>query len=459
MESNTITPIPPDQRHGRVRDLFTVWFGCNLMILTVATGALGTTAFGLPLFWAIAANAVGMAIGAVFMALHAAQGPHLGVPQMVQSRAQFGAWGAAPVIAVIVVMYVGFVASNTVLGGQTLTFLMPRLGQGPAIAAMVAATLIPAAIGYDAIHAAARAASWAGGACLALCLVAASVRLPAAALAIGHVTPRGVLGCLSTGAVWQIAYAPYVSDASRYLPPTRAGARSAFRASYAGTLLGSLLPMVLGAELGLRGTHGDIVRALAAVAGPAALPVLIVLTFSLALASAMNIYCGTLSALTVGQTFLPRWRPALAWRLAVGALLTAVAGVLAGGMNAHFLSAYMAFLDLLLAVLAPWTAVNLVDYYIVRRGAYDVAAFFAADGGIYGRFNLPALLAYGAGIAVQIPFLSTSLYTGPVARAFGRVDLSWVVGLVATSLVYLAVAARPATRGGAPAAHRSRARR
>ncbi len=439
MESNTIIPIPLDQRHGRVRDLFTVWFGCNLMILTVATGALGTTAYGLPLFWAIASNAVGMAIGAIFMALHAAQGPHLGVPQMVQTRAQFGAWGAAPIIAVIVVMYVGFVASNSVLGGQSLTFLVPGVGSGAAIAAMIAATLIPAAIGYTAIHAAARAASWAGGICLVFCLLAASTRLPASALAIGHVTATGLAGCLSTGAVWQIAYAPYVSDASRYLPPTRAGTRSAFWASYSGTVLGSLLPMALGAELGLIGTHGDIVRALAAVAGRAAVPVMIVLTFSLALASAMNIYCGTLSALTVVQTFLPRLRPALAWRLAVSALLTFASGFLALGMHAHFLGAYMAFLDLLMAVLAPWTAVNLVDYYLVRRGAYDVASFFAADGGIYGRLNLPALLAYVLGIAVQIPFLSTSLYMGPAARAFGRVDLSWVVGLVVTAFFYLAV--------------------
>ncbi len=469
MEANTIYPIPLGERHGRVRDLFTVWFGCNLMILTVATGALGTTVYGLPLLGAIAANAAGMAIGAIFMALHAAQGPHLGVPQMVQTRGQFGAWGAVPVIVVIVVMYLGFVASNWVLGAQTLQVVVPALGQPAAIIAMVAATLAPALLGYTAIHAAARAASWAAGIALALCLVSASRVLPPSALAAGHLTATGFFGCFSTGALWQIAYAPYVSDASRYLPPTKAGTRSAFWASYGGTVLGSLLPMVLGAELGLISVHGDIARALASVAGRAALPIMIVLTFSLAIASAMNIYCGTLSAITVCQTFIPRWRPALEWRLAVSATLMFASGFMAFGMHAHFLAGYMAFLDLLLAVLAPWTAVNLVDYYLVRRGSYDVASFFAADGGVYGRLNVPALAAYGFGVAIQVPFLATGLYTGPLARALGRVDVSWIIGLAFTSLFYLTAARSTAWRSARrsrtadssspdePSGHRSRA--
>lgn len=49
-EAHTIYQIPLDQRHGRPRDLFTVWFGSNIMMLTIITGALATTVFGLP-FW------------------------------------------------------------------------------------------------------------------------------------------------------------------------------------------------------------------------------------------------------------------------------------------------------------------------------------------------------------------------------------------------------------------------
>src|SRR6266852_5093901 len=94
IEQHTIYPIPASERHGRARDLFTLWFGSNIMILTIATGALATTLFKLPLAAAIGGIAIGNLIGGIFMALHAAQGPQLGVPHRVQSRGQFGSIGS-----------------------------------------------------------------------------------------------------------------------------------------------------------------------------------------------------------------------------------------------------------------------------------------------------------------------------------------------------------------------------
>ena len=45
------------------------------------------------------ADALGIAVGTVFMAFHASQGPWLGLPQMVQSRAQFGYRGVIVPVA------------------------------------------------------------------------------------------------------------------------------------------------------------------------------------------------------------------------------------------------------------------------------------------------------------------------------------------------------------------------
>ena len=86
LEISTIQQIPLDQRHGTASDLFTVWFGSNVMLLTIVTGGLAVTVFGLPFLSAVVALAVGNLVGGVFMALHAAQGPTLGVPQMIQTR-------------------------------------------------------------------------------------------------------------------------------------------------------------------------------------------------------------------------------------------------------------------------------------------------------------------------------------------------------------------------------------
>ena len=118
LEIKTIQPIALDQRHGTSKDLFTVWFGSNLMLLTIVTGGLASTVFKLPFAWSVAGLVVGNLVGAVFMALHAAQGPTLGVPQMVQTRGQFGSLGSLLVVAIVIVMYLGFMASNLVLGGE-----------------------------------------------------------------------------------------------------------------------------------------------------------------------------------------------------------------------------------------------------------------------------------------------------------------------------------------------------
>lgn len=87
-------------------------------------------------------------------------------------------------------------------------------------------------------------------------------------------------------------------------------------------------------------------------------------------------------------------------------------------------------------VLIPWTAVNLVDYYLLRHGDYDIDSLFESDGGIYGKLNVPAVGCYVLGILVQLPFLSNTLYTGPIAKAMNGVDISWIVGLAVICPVY-----------------------
>jgi purine-cytosine permease-like protein len=64
LEINTIQPIPFDSRHGRARDLFTVWFGTNLHLLTIVTGGLAVTVFRLP-FEAAISNAMNLYCGAL----------------------------------------------------------------------------------------------------------------------------------------------------------------------------------------------------------------------------------------------------------------------------------------------------------------------------------------------------------------------------------------------------------
>jgi NCS1 family nucleobase:cation symporter-1 len=310
---------------------------------------------------------------------------------------------------------------------------------------------VAAIYGYDLIHAYTRWMTYVSGAVLLLAVywIVQVHGLPADFLQRNGFNWAGFLGTVSAAALWQIAYAPYVSDYSRYMPEST-GARPAFWASYWGCTLGSFLPMVLGAIVGLATPRGNnLIAGLAELTRGIAPLVLIVFSVGIAAANAINLYCGALSAMTFGQTLLPRWSPGPQARTVMAVVLFGVSltGAVLG--KAQFLVNYEHFILLLLYVLVPWTAINLVDYYLLRHGVYDVPSFFRQDGGIYGRVNVAAVTCYGVGILVQVPFIASALYTGPVARAIGGIDLSWIVGLLVTAPAYYWLARRSQTRAEA----------
>jgi len=437
VEKHTIYQIPLDQRHGRAGQLFTLWFGANMNVLTVVTGALATTVFHQSFLSALTAILIGNLVGTVFMALHAAQGPRLGVPQMVQSRGQFGAKGAAFVVALVIFMYAGYAATALVTGGQSLHAILPGIDERAGLLAIGLVSLVAAIFGHDLIHFCTRMMTYVSGSAVLLCYVWVIFihPLPVEFVTQGSFSAVGFFSMVSMGALWQLAYAPYVSDYSRYLPPD-SGPRQAFWSCYWGTTLGAVLPMIFGALIGPAVVDGDVVAALSRLTGSASTAIVLLFAPGVAIAGAICFYGGSLAIITLAQTFFANWRATARARavITVGMFLAALLIGIEGASN--FLTLYSQFNELLLYLLIPWTAVNLVDYYLVRFGNYDVPSFFAFDGGVYGKYNIPALVCYALGIVVQIPFIATDLYTGPIARAVGGVDLSWVVGLLFVSPVY-----------------------
>jgi NCS1 family nucleobase:cation symporter-1 len=291
--------------------------------------------------------------------------------------------------------------------------------------------------GHDLIHLYTRLMTYVSGTALLLsfiwiCFVHG---LPVSFFDQGAYSAVGFGGMVSVGALWQISYAPYVSDYSRYLPPGT-GPKQAFYACYFGCVIGSILPMILGSIVGLAVGGDEVIASLAGMIGPIAPIVIALFAIGIAASSGMNLYCGSLSTITLGQTFLPRWQAGSGARIVIAIILFVISVLIAVLGKDNFLVMYTNFLDLLLYVMVPWTAVNLVDFYLIRHGEYDVPSFFSANGGIYGKYNWPALICYVLGILVQVPFISTDLYKGPMAKAMGGVDISWIVGLVVISPVY-----------------------
>jgi NCS1 family nucleobase:cation symporter-1 len=116
------------------------------------------------------------------------------------------------------------------------------------------------------------------------------------------------------------------------------------------------------------------------------------------------------------------------------ALLTGVATLIAIVAQYKFDVYFGDMLNAMIYLLIPWSSINLTDYYLVRKGRYSIQDLFRADG-IYGRYRWNVIAVYLVSIALQIPFVQLSFYTGPIARFLGA-DIAWMPGLVIPGLLY-----------------------
>src|SRR5277367_6050254 len=154
IEKRSIDYVPIAERHGKVWHLWPVWFSGDAHLATVATGVVGI-ALGGNLVWMTLAVLFGSAFGTFFMAFHSTQCPQLGLPQMIQSRPQFGYVGALLVWCVALIAYIGFNAFNQILAAQTLHSLY-GVKMTPTVVIFALLSVSLAVVGYDLIHIAQR---------------------------------------------------------------------------------------------------------------------------------------------------------------------------------------------------------------------------------------------------------------------------------------------------------------
>ncbi|KVE36342.1 purine-cytosine permease family protein [Burkholderia sp. TSV86] len=445
-ERRTIDYIPDGERHGKLLSQFTLWLGANLQVTAIVTGALAVVLGG-DVFWSLIGLALGQLLGGAVMALHGAQGPRLGLPQMISSRVQFGVYGAMIPLVLVCLMYVGFSASGTVLAGQALSQLL-GVADALGIGVFISVVVVLAVFGYRAIHALGRVSSALG----VLAFIYMFARLLeghdiGALLAVRHFSLAHFLLAVSLSASWQISYGPYVADYSRYLPRTTS-ARRTFWAIGLGSVLGAQVAMVFGvfaAALAGRQFAGHEVQFIVSLGASGATAAL--LYFAIALGkltiTTLNAYGSVMSVATIVTGFSGRAQ--ISQRARIGYVLVMVAAVawLALVGRHAFLKEFSAFILFLLAFFTPWSAINLVDFYWVTKERYDVPALFDPDGR-YGRWNVVGVTVYVIGVLVQLPFLATSFYTGPLVAKLGDTDISWIIGLVVPGVLYYVMARRRA---------------
>lgn len=441
IETHSIDWIPENERHGRLWHQPIFWFLGDFQFVTISLGFIGPS-MGLSIWWTFVAGAIGIAIGTCFMALHGSQGPKLGLPQLIQSRAQFGYRGV--VVPLFVTLFT-YIALNVI--GQIS--IAQGLAQGygwSEIWVEIGTSVLAgglAIFGHDWLHRAFQAILYVT---LPLTAIITIGILTESAAGKIHLSAHygfswaAFMVVLGAALAYNVSYAVYVSDYSRYLPrstKSRSVILSVFLGAAASPIwligLGAWLAVRLGATsalVGLIDAGNNMVPHLGTVTGLLSVVALIAVT-------GMNGYGASLTILT-GVDCFRSVRPTLSVR--VGAVLVSVLiwFIIGATISGSAVNAFNTALTLMLYLLIPWSATNLVDYFFVRKGHYAITDLFSTTG-IYGMWNWRGLTAFAAGFIAEIPFmvLSSPLnYTGPFAKALSGVDISWIAGIVVTVVVY-----------------------
>jgi len=414
-----IEPIPKQERHGRIRQMFTLWFATNLNVVTWFTGFLAIE-FGLSLKYAILAILIGNVAGAVFLGLTSAIGPALGQPLVPASRSAFGKPGVFGLALLNFINNIGWLAVNLVLGVMALQKILP-LSYHAALLITIVITLLVAVYGYNFIHSLAHWMSIVMGILFVIMTVVTAQNLPAL---LSHADPGSggfnlgmFILSIAVAFSYQISYCPIGSDYSRYLPEN-APKHKVWLSSFLGALTVCIWLEILGAMTATLGMHSGPMDFFAQLMGIFTIPALITIILSILPVNSMAIYSGGLAALAMGIP-MKRWTSAIVSG-GIGALLVWFG-------SGELVNTYKNFLLLLSYWIAPWLGVILSDFFL-RRAC-------AAEGN--GSNGWTGILAFICGVAISIPFMSSVLYVGPVAKNYlGGADISYFLSMIVSAVVY-----------------------
>jgi nucleobase:cation symporter-1, NCS1 family len=449
IERHSIDFVPEQERHGRVRDQGLFWFLSNFQFFAIAIGFVGPS-LGLSLGYTALAGSSGILVGTAFQAFHASQGAEMGLPQMIQSRAQFGYRGVIVPLLATLFSVIGYNVVSTVLASEGLHALWRLDRSAAAVAVSLLATVL-AIWGHDWLHRVFRILFWISLPAFSLLSLAIVFGYAYGVRHAGDAVQAGggfgwpaFVTQLASAASFNIGSAPYVSDYSRYLPSRTPRGRIILNV-FAGSALSAIWLIVLGAWLATRlgvddgllalRQAGDIVR-------PGFGSILAAISLAALVASiAMNAYSGMLTCLTTVDSLRPI-HPTRALRVMVLLALMAVWIAIALSFGGNAVTYVNGMLVLMLYFLMPWTAVNLIDYFCLRRGRYSIVDLFRPRG-LYGSWGARGLTAYAVGFAASVPFFVVpNVHTGALAERLGGVDIGWLVSAAVAATTYLLVSRR-----------------
>lgn len=466
IERHGIERVSPKTRtHVRIFDNFTMWLSANLVISTVALGALATVVFPLGFWDSLAVIIVFNLLGVLPPAIFSTLGPRLGLRQMTISRFAFG-WVGGIVMAIFnVAACIGWSAFNVVIGGQLVAALAcgPQsidkcsatvLGltlsgvvwQALGIILIAILTTLVSIYGYRYVHRYERY-SWIPMAIIFLVisiLLATSTKhfvvVPTPAFSAVEIASLVSFG----GAVYGFAtgWSSYAADYNVNQPENTRSSRVFWL-----TFLGIFIPCVLLETLGLllasafgSNSVGSLFNhALSPLGGFGSF-----LVFLLALSIIANNIPNDYSLGLTVQVFGRSWQhvPRYVWTL-IGAIIYVILAVL---VAQNFYETLNSFLLLIAYWLGPWAIILIVEHFVIRKGRYNVddwnnprrlplgwAALVAMAVGLFGVF-----LGFAQTWIINGNFYPImGLVGGLVNKAGGGMDVGFELGVIFSLVAYL----------------------
>lgn len=468
IETNGINPIPEDERHGRPRELFWIWFAANISPLGIVYGVI-IVSFGLSLWQSVLCAFLGTGLSFLLVGLVSVAGKRAGAPTFAISRAPFGVVGNILPNIVSYIDLLGWEVVLVVIATLSMTTLLNRAVGVPlgtpldAVCFVIIAGLVVTLglLGHATLVLFQTVFTWAFGALTVILIV---LLLPQMNF--------GRLAALPSGS-WLTAFLPAVSiimagsglgwvnaaaDYSRYLPR-----RSSSRAVVWWATFGGALPLFVLCLIGiLLATKSTALASSANPIGDLAkplptwflIPYLITAVGGVVAGADLDIYSSGLNLLAMGVR-VKRYKS-----IVVDGVVMLVGTIYMLFIAKNFVGPFQGFLLVLGVGLATWVAVFVADMALRRRAGYVVSDLYKLGGGTYhynGGFNWRALAAWIAGLVVGLGLTTSAVIPGVgwwarSGSVFASSSLGIVVGFVISALLYLALTlAAPVRAPGAAA--------
>ncbi|HEY3775070.1 MAG TPA: cytosine permease [Solirubrobacteraceae bacterium] len=462
IETHGIEVIPEAERSGRAREMFSLWFGGNILATYLLFGGI-LISLGLPLVTALAIAVAGN-LAWVFVGILTSMGPEAGTATMVISRVQYGYRGTQLSCFFSWLVQVGYEGVDFALAALAAYSLADYLGwhvgtiaKAVILLAIIAISFVVGLYGKAAIFAVQKVNTWALGIASVLFVIFLIPHVhwsyhPAASLHGWPLTASILIG-ITVVLSGPLGY-PSTAEYARYLP-----ARTSKRAVALFTATGGFIPTVALTVVGILAatvvSPDDFTTSMRHV-----LPgwfyaiFLIVIVAGLMANSVYSIYSSGLTLQTMG---IKLSRPKTVWFDAVVGVGISVYGVL---IAANFLTVLQNFLLWSIYWLAPFYGIFMVEL-LTRRGGYDQRGLHAHGGGRYwyrGGVRWGAMIALGLGMASSALLSNTPYLKGPLATGLLHGgDLSAVGGFLIGGAAYWMLCVLPGRRAAAPAVQLDRA--